>query len=469
MPVSRRSFLQGTAAGAAATALAGSRAALACTTPTTKVLEIFCVGGFFHWPAARPSAMAVNNLDFLTQNPGVTWASVAGTDPWAPPSQAINVQSGVIWGPAAYPLYLSGLSLATRLVGVGHDVEAHEPAVVHALTGSKLGRASACSLGSALNHHYGAVVSTPDVYSVTLETQAAPTTYASRVAALAGTNGPAYAPVTVPVSTQAALTNFLSTLTRPQRTDTDPLKERYRDRYAAALTHVTDGRVRSASFDAFDGAFEQLLDHTRLRDVLTMATAGNLPAQWNTTTSFTHNATRGAIHYGIDLLRAGSSPLRHVAVMDHGWGGDYDTHNDRGPLQSGGNLWNVFRALAEKHTAQALTDVLVVIHSEFSRVQYDGDLAGTEHWPWATATFLVGGPVTTPGFEGSYTMQANPHLPYEDGLYTPADLRAVVEWAAGIPDPCADYVDLDQTASIRQLGGSTQSATETVACSVLGL
>ena len=477
MSLSRRGFLKSAAAAGAATAAGlGATRAWATSSPGLPILEIYCVGGFFHWLVGRPSGFAGGNPDWLSLNPGPNWTSIAASDPFLPSTVGTwpTTTQGIDWGEAAAPLIRSNLDARTRYVAVGHEVEAHQPAAVHALTGSKLGRARATSLGTAINHAMSQSQG-DGIYSITLETAYNPNTFESRAASAFGLWGAQYAPVTVPVYSPSVLGDFIATLGRPGRTATDGVKALYRDRYNTALTHAADGRVRSASFDAYTGSLDQLFDHTALAGLLSAVA----PLQGITTMGYRDNPTRNAIRYAVDLLR--QTPLRHIALLDHGMNGDYDTHNDRAPDQAAGNLWSVLRALAEIHQGQPLSDVLVVLHSEFSRIEYDGDQAGTEHWPWATACFFFGGPVRA-GLAGGYELDLDQSLPHVEGYLdelpytTPTDLRAVCAWAAGIPDPLnpADpYFDRDLalTALAEEQASNVSSADaiETIATNVLGL
>lgn len=475
--LSRRKFLGGAAvaAGAAAVGMRRARADLpsgppVSTTPECKILEIFLDGGLYHWPAlGHPSFSPTVSAPYAAN--ATNWTDIDTTDAWSPAvmgSADIEVD-GVRYGPAAFPLVGSGLSSVTRVVATGHNLDPHEAAQLHTLTGGRMGRLRVAGLTSIVSHAWTQLYG-PGLYAAVIETNSSGYSYPGFLAAKTGELSGAHKPIVIPTGNISAFTNMLS---RSGWAPVDPILQEYQARYAGWLTHPADGLVRSATWDDYSAGLDQLFDYA---DIASLVSSASVPAASG---SFTSNATRSAIHYAIDLLLA--TPLRAAAVMDHGVQRGYDSHNsDASQDQNAqaGNLWSVLRALGER--AADLTGVpriLVVIHGEFGRIEYDNDTRGTEHWPRGYATTLIGGPISTPGWVGGFAEKSeDAYRPYavdDSGMspgYTPTDIVAAAAFAAGAEDPYGDYLDIDLAGYVAQTAASasgTPTAIAEVAASLL--
>lgn len=466
--LSRRTFLGG-AALAAGAAVLPIRRARAATSPECKVLEIFLDGGLYHWPAFGHPSFSPTATS-LYGAPATDWSAISTTDAWSPyvVGSGSTTSGGIIFGAPAYPLLASGLDASTRVVATGHDLDPHEAAQLHTLTGGRMGRTRVAGLTAIISHAW-AQANGPGLYGVVVETSVAGQSYASFNAALTGELGSAYKPVVIPSANLAA---FNSMLGRSGASSTDAILADYQARYAQRMVHPTDGTVRSIGWEDYSAGVDQLFDYAAIQPIVNAAT---VPSASNT---FTSNPTRSGILYAIDLLI--STSLRSACVIDHGVQVGYDTHNNASATTQnaqGGNLWNVLRAIGSRAADLTGNNILVVIHGEFGRLQSDSDATGTEHWPRGYATILTGGPLTNPGWAGGFQENSSDaSRPYavnpstsNHPMFTPTDIVAAVSWAAGAADPYGDYLDVDLAGELAQGAPDSLTAIDDVATSMLDL
>ena len=182
------------------------------------------------------------------------------------------------------------------------------------------------------------------------------------------------------------------------------------------------------------------------------------------------NPTKTALQAAAFLLtRPPAERARYVCVIDSGieprFGLPYDVHNIEHPGDTGSNLWNTFKTLADlindplavaDPNKLNLSDTLILITTEFGRTPYKSlggvpnpTSLGRDHWPQAYTSVLIGGPITTRGVAGSIDDGLN-ELAVADLGFTPTDVHAAALLAAGI-DPFES-----ENYAVGQLTGSLQ-------------
>jgi hypothetical protein len=126
---------------------------------------------------------------------------------------------------------------------------------------------------------------------------------------------------------------------------------------------------------------------------------------------YQNNRTRNAINTAIALLADTNKTLEHIAVVDGGVLGDYDTHNVSAAGEPeeihNGNIWNVCDALASNTNALLDNGIAVLIHSEFGRREEDTGNTGTEHHPRGYANVVISDLIPSPLFVGEMAPDLN--------------------------------------------------------------
>lgn len=419
--VSRRALLHGIGAAGLGAAALPRRARAA--TPGVRVLEIFCFGGVFRWGSLRSPDLAfvAGEAPFDLSENVVDWRLVAGRDRYAPLNTGVVEYGPFALGPAAAPLLVEPASGAgalidrTRLVALGHDLGAHEVAEPLVLTGDRPGRPTAAGLGALVNRLYD----DGRCHSVVLDV--ADALIPRRSATLTGRMGLHYRPRLYPVP----MAEFYRLLARDGLTGMDEVRAAMAADYGQRLLHPSLGeRMRSKGMDAFDKAWDDLYHHEDLLGTVTLEQAESVSG---TSRPYGDSRTAQAIRLGLELLCAGGD-IHCVTILEGSDVQSYDTHTDSGNTQEGG-LWSVLRALAMAHEEAPLDDVLVYIHSEFGRLDLDGEHTGTEHWAAGYQTLLVGGPIRSPACVGSLDTSSTGLPVAGEDTWSPTDLYGALLWA----------------------------------------
>lgn len=425
-PFSRRSVLKGGLATAAALSL--PRLSRGTSPPgSTKVLEIFLKGGFSPWRSFW------NETDFSGLEDEPDWATFGA--PANPTPDVVSGLHGDELGPSAAPLFGTTLMQRCRALAMAHDLEPHEVALPYAVTGTHLGRPQLCGTATAVNAMIGD--GSPLHAFVIDGGNAESASYASQ----AGQLDPIYRPPVIRVGT----TGLLTSLARTGVTAYDAVETLLADQYAAAMVHsaTAPNPVRSRGFSAYD-ASEYLLHNwsDELLAMLGLTSIEDVPA----TTTWQDNKTRLAVRVAAELLKLPDHDVRYVAAIDAGVFLTYDTHNNfdqQGPPgdQQAGNLYNLCSILAELDSAldsegaPLLDGVMVVLNTEFGRLQINGNESGTEHWPYGYVNVLMGAGMSDVHHRGGFDAGARAVAgPMGRGPYNPADLRAVIADYLGITD-----------------------------------
>lgn len=427
--LSRRQLLTSAAAGAAA--LAVPRMARAHCGPADvddrRVLEIFLKGGFDPWrswwfePVFRDLAKAPDWAQFTNSYTSTT----------------IDGFKSDTLGAAAYPL-ASNLANRCRVAVMAHDLEPHEAAVPYSITGTKLGRPKFASLAAAVNEHHADALK-----AFVIDCGNA---LAARYAAEPGTYGSQWRPPVVKVGDPY----FVDLLARTDRQRFDDVETLLTAQYGDKLVHAQTAplRVRSRAMEAFDGA--SYLLHERNLELMSLLSATSLDTA-PAVKSWDDNNVRVGVRVGAELLQG---DVRYVCVVDSGVYKQYDTHDAENlgdQTDQIGNMWNLCEILAQLDGEGLLEDVLVVLNTEFGRLNTTGgDVAaamannadGTEHWPYAYVNVLMGAPFSRVRHRGSIeTAGGDPNSPdfcvamsgaQGNGPYEPQHIRAVLGDYLGI-------------------------------------
>jgi hypothetical protein len=476
--LSRRSFVRNLVAGGllAGAAMAPRRARATggpldgglSTGGPYKVLEIFLNGGADLWPHLFDTSFASNvswvNPAGLATISSTDWNTLFApvTEPtWVPTGASDTHTFGTLpgigsvrWGPAARPLWESGLASRSRMVVVGHEFFPHEAGVPLALTGTSIGRPSGFALGAALNRNRLSGEA-PVGFVVPVRNSGIPGHILSAASAV-GFHGAGNRPVVIGCGTNSIFTQIARdtpVASTVARADGDVLRSYYNGRYRSMLLRGAT-RTRSSGYDAYEGSHSTLVDHA---GVAARLSEPGLTFLLPATSTAVDNPTSTAVRAATGILAAGA---RHVTVLDSDW----DTHaNAAGPTPESYALFILRKtywlthALAEAVDSGALdlSDTLVYIHSEFGR-NHEGT-NGTGHYPAGYPVLLIGGPIVNPGIAGNFTSPGA--YPVSDGNYGVAAVRASVALAAGLDPWHADmYSQSHEWLGNAVLGYGTPSA-----------
>lgn len=399
------------------------------------------------------------------------WATITGTAT-TPASHSWDTD---VIGRAADPLFRpSGTSRTLeshmRVLRVRHELLPHEAALPYTLTGTTLGRTKMSGLGAAIGRRAEQTASTSAIRSLILQTGArANDDLAARYAATFGLHGADFRPPIIKLGNR----DFLTALARQDvsagdvdLSATDALKKIYRDRYKGLLTHGAQV-VRSDGWSAYDASFTTIVDqHAALAQILGSQETLLFPATAITTPTYhTDNLTRYGITAALQLLTSASFDMQHIAVLDGGVMNDYDTHQIPASANNGilsvaeihnGNIWNVCDTLAENTDLILDNDIVVLIHSDFGRIQ-DGGGSGTEHHTTGYANVVIGN-MLTPAFVGDRAGASGEDASHPGDLpgLSPTDVHAAVAQLAGIDPWQNDMFDGDLSC----LGAGSDPAAE---------
>lgn len=497
MRVSRRRFLRSCAVAGAGAALGGVAvggrprpASAAQRTPgggsgPFGILEIFVHGAFSHretlWVESAPQASQTawapisrsGGVPGLSQSLAQSLASGTGNPPlsaseWAQfhPFHTDTHQVDVFMGPCASPIVGTPLFERARMVALGHVLPAHEAAAHVALTGVSPGRLYGAGLGASM------AWARPGARTYVVAPVSVPQPVVQSALAT-GQLGAGFTPTLIPVGADG----FAEQLDRGWVAPGDDLLRHYRDRYAARLVHpASQGRVRSAGFDAYSSSVDQLLS----ADAISAAIGGHPLSGSNASWSSNHGTL--AIRTAARLIAGGAD---YAGAILRGCRTPVDTHSGTPQnhfVAQTGNLWSVFRALRDALDAGELDldRTLVVLHSEFGRGP-DPDGQGTAHYTLGYPVLLIGGPVAARGIGRTIEFgTASPDGTAQEGAggrpLGPGELRIALLGVAGAstsdlqdgpirPDdtttPEADHTTLRISASQVFLGGALSSTTHT--------
>ncbi|MEZ4385607.1 MAG: DUF1501 domain-containing protein [Nannocystaceae bacterium] len=477
--IARRRFLAGVAGLAGGALLAAPRRARAAwgTWPeehadlqlapqrrASRVLELFVYGGLCPWdtlycapswgrgegrylyafgePALAERLAACDVADDLDGGFTLPFAADAA-------GEAIHL------GPWTAALWQRPDVLARTRVVVGrHDQFPHSTAIPLALTGSRLGRPELAGTAAAIARHFAELeggASTPRACVIQPGDVARLDNLQSALAI--GAHPSASRPLELNLG---QLPQLLDLLQRPAvdggAPAYDALVGRYRDRYAARLRRPSGAALDAPelrAWEAVDGA-------RREAEALALWLPPGLfglsqgTACGETRASMTTMGARVARHV---LQREGAGEgaptARYALWIDGGLeptlDGCHDTHRDH-LVHAPRNYSHTFATLAaaiadpaapgdaDDPTKLDLDDTLVVITSEFGRTPArEDEREGLGHWPGASVSALIGGPVTGPAQGGRAIVGA---VDRETGLASawtsPAELRMAILVALGI-------------------------------------
>lgn len=432
----RRSILGGGIAGAAALSLPRTLRAQAAP---TRVLEIFLKGGWSPWRSFYHSTTLQGT------EPTPTWSAFETV--YGSYGHAAMSCSGLpnnLLGGAARPLHGSALIQNAVVAVMKHDLLPHEVATPYAVTGSRLGRPEQAGLATAVNEAFGGVGG-PN--ALVLDAGDAPT---ARSAATQGLFGASSVPPVVSLSDRT-LRETLEARSTSDQAAWDDLEESYADAYAASLGHpALTARTRSSGYDAYEAASRTVHDQSDTLAALLAPTAMD-PLQTPTFSSTygTTNKTWVAIKSAAQMLQDPAFDVRYVAVVDPGVIDNYDTHdaataspNNPCTLQAG-NMYNVAAALRHIDGLGLLAGVLVVLNTEFGRLDTSGTNTGSEHWPQAYVNVLLGGPLVGRVTRGSVNASG-----VASGSFTPGEMRRAL----------AHYLDVETVGWIARENGERDAA-----------
>ncbi|MGC6494535.1 MAG: DUF1501 domain-containing protein [Myxococcota bacterium] len=434
-PIQRRTLLKGLLGAAAASHMGVARAALnpfmplpaTAAVPTYKVLEVFLVGAISHrdtlWVEGatsdhRPARQTFDAATLADHGMDAQERFYIGDNPLPDgTSEPIHL------GPWATSLPDTWLDRA-RLLTMAHDRPVHRLAQFASLTGQGFGREGATSMGAAL------ASSGEQAYVIASCPHRAP--HALVPAQKTSPTAPV-APVYIPFQSTTLTDDLAARATRPHRNEQDALRQALRNGYATRLTHAQTGtRLRSAAFDAYEGAASNLAASD---DLLGIVAGHNMSVSQ---LDFNNENTTTAATIAGDLFDAGA---RHVCLLEAGIGDIFDSHNNSDPWEVASKAISNNANVTLKRLFDALVSAdidldttLIVVHSEFGRTWTPSETS--DHWSDGYAALVMGGPLGAgqQGIVGSMSYEArdvDTVTVASPGAFSPADLRAAMMVAAG--------------------------------------
>lgn len=437
--LSRRRFLSGAAAlgGLALSGRAGATPGVHCATGTPKVLEIFLKGGFLPWHSFWYDADQTDAAHEVQPN-WSAFSSFSAASP--PPVTAVAGLHDDVLGPVGFPLVGTSLVEKMRVCVMKHDLVPHEAAIPYAVTGTRMGRPELVGLATRVNAKYP---STPPLHAIVLDAGGADV--AGWAASSNATFGPTYRPPVIRVNDGDLMAN----LARTGLSTNDGVENVLLTTFGARLVHPDLGaRVRSDGFDAYGSAAVMVRQYAD--DLLALLSGTDIDQPAITSPTYTgDNPTRRAVKTAAQLLTG--TDVEYVLVVDGGVLGTYDTHDNFSNVprtRQAGNLWNLLTMLAELDADGLLDGVLVVLNTEFGRLQQDTldpspaepNKVGTEHWPDGYVNVLMGAPFGEVHHRGDIDAgHVGVAGPLGNGPYGPEHVRAAL--AEYLDIPAADVVD----------------------------
>lgn len=463
MSLSRRLFLQSSAAAAAALAVRPSFALGQCT-PTggaRKVLEIFLRGGAsqfgaFWYDAGLGGASGTGDAKKEPNDTGhsVDWVAIRGSAP--PTSTWTSAPGAPTLGRTTAPLFenrlnangqpMPKLSDHMRVIRVRHELLPHEAAIPYATTGTTLGRQKQAGLGAAIWHRADDQnPGTSAIRSIILQSGSdGNDVLAANYTASFGNHTAARRPPIITLGDP----DFFYALERADFVATDPYKYYYRTRYDTWMRYLGTP-VRSAGFSAYESSIDTMRLHAPALYAMLLDHEATLFPQVVPVT-YQDNLTRRAIETAVSLLADGTNSLEHVAVIDGGVEANYDTHGKRAGRSAAtiqnGNLWSVLDELAAWSETIINSQIVVLLHSEFGRKEKGQGLDGTEHHMRGYVNVILSDLITSPDYVGTIGGANGDEAEYSGGQLpglTPTDVHAAVAQLAGIDPWDADMFDRD--------------------------
>lgn len=492
----RRHFLKATAGGAAAGILiprfshaapfgefptSASSLLLPTNVRAQRVLEIFLYGGLSPWETLYyvDEYGTANSEQFHTFPTAIansktncgTGADADGLD-FAVDANGKMVQLG----PFSMPLRnRADVTSRMRLLVHKHDLEPHEAAIPHALSGKRIGNPTLAGLGAHVQRYF---VDRPEVG------RASPYGYVFLSDTIGGDNvnaanatglHPGHAR---PLRIKVDNTNLFSLLARTgvggptQRTQYDAAIAALSARYQNRLRYNGAGdALRSSRFTNLSLAAGNVVDSDAIAAVLD-------ESLFNVTNSTVcaegpyQNFPKMSLELAVHLLTHPTEPARYACVVDTGLvmadgGGGYDGHGEV-TQTTARNFTNLLESLlllvngpAEADPNKlSLDDTLIILNTEFGRTPWSQEGGqGRNHHPYGYVTALIGGPITTgqSGVVGAIGSNGT-----ADAFVTAAEERMGALLAMGIwPfSPEAFGVSDVQGASTEE--GAVESVTERV-------
>lgn len=428
-----------------------------------KILEIYLHLGASQWETMwLPGNGSPNLIDFgLDTLPldQMDWATNTSEFPCEPPDIPTAYDDAVLfaadsnggniyWGAPARPLYRRNDILSRcRMVTQYHELAPHEAARPYALSGLTLGNSRRAGSGAAIQRR-DRVVNPAQLLPVSYVLHPGVAS-ASGAAAVTGIHPGFARPLVIRVQDDNAFYDSLARTGISAESDELllALRHEYRDRLRF---QGTGDPVRSAGYDGYRVAADLLEDAPALQglfdgDLLVIDNDVTVCPTHPDATTTNRPAAKTMMQAAASLLSSG--PARYVCVIDSGLAGSYDTHGDGSQshlLNSSANLYNVFHHLAEEIYDPVdnptgtidLDTTMVVVNSEFGRTPYINPNDGRDHWPYAYATMLIGGPIDGgQSIRGAIDMGTE--MTEAIHRYTPTDIRGAMLLAAGI-DPFAE-------------------------------
>lgn len=358
-------------------------------------------------------------------------------------------------GPWAAALWRRPDVLArTRLVVGRHDQFPHSTAIPLALTGRRLGRPELAGTAAAIARHFAEVeggASTPRACVIHPGDIARLDNVQSALAI--GGHPSASRPLELDLG---QLPRLLELLDRPavdaDAPAFDALVGRYRDRYAARLRRPSGAALDAPELRAWEAVDGARRGAEALAQWLPPGVFGLGQGQACGTTrpSMTAMGARVARHV-LQGATEGSPAARYALWIDAGLeptlDGGHDTHRDHlvhAPRNYSHTFATLAAAIADPSSADDkadptkldLDDTLVVITSEFGRTPArEDERGGLGHWPGASVSALIGGPVTGPSGQGggaAIVGAIDRHTGLAESWASPAELRMALLVALGI-------------------------------------
>lgn len=422
MPVSRRRFLQGSAAALAAGLPRPSHAltpeqlelVLPPEVQPEGVLELFLFGGL----NAFDTVYVVP--EHGQSDPGRGWwafqdgpnsipawfANCGGTGDLLVPFAEDSVGQTVQLGPFLYPLRERPDLLARmRIVVLEHEDSTHQSGVPYALCGH---RRNSPRMAATPTHVEAAVqaelgrrespwtyVLYPDLFDLSVLNADA--------ASAVGLHRASARPMSLRL-TASGLDSYQ--LQRPThgafRDPHDALVDHYLQRYRRRVSFA-GSPVRSAGLSDLEAARLALKQVPDVLDLLPASAGGPLSGSECGENSAADYTAMG-LENGVRLLTHPEQPAKYVTVIDGGLlpaagGGAYDTHFFH-VSQSARNVVHMARELASRINTPGENDPdkidldkhLVLLTTEFGRSPVP-NAGGLDHWPFGYAVVMLGGPV----------------------------------------------------------------------------
>lgn len=407
-----------------------------------RVLEVFLYGGLSPWESfyAVPGSEAWRM--FEGQHDAVWGRCSVPTDARSQAWTTDSAGAQIRLGPHAMPLRArQDLIDRMRVVVMRHELEPHEAAIPHALSGMRLGSPRMVGMGGHLQRFWLEQAPRVQPYSYVLQPENIVGTDNTRAASAVGLHPGSARPLSLKISSSQA---FLDRLERNRvyrdARYWDALVDHYsrktRKRYS-----IAGSPLRSATLDDFESAQASI---ERSSDIRALLGEDFMQARSGRACGETADESYIAmgLEAGVQLLTHPEHPARYVNVVDTGLyeadgGGGYDTHVDHLQPQAD----NTTHLLAElvsrinepgEHDPRKLDldTTMVLLTTEFGRTPFvQADSGGTNHHPYGYVSVVLGGPI---GPDQAGIVGAIGEGGQATDYTTPSEMRAAMLAACGI-------------------------------------